>query len=343
MLDSIKKELLRNPENIVDLLQHFEFSNVILRPKYIQCGRDEYSSKKSIVIKLIDNPFLYVKDYPRNICCDIFSYIMNIRNCEFVDVLNVVKYILQISDYYDYFNSKTIFGGFYENIRKKTSNNHNIYDFSILNLYSNNGNLRFLKDNISLETQRYFNIRYDVDSQSIIIPIFDQFGSLMGVKARVNYNVDNGEFKYYYLIPCMMSQTLYGYSQNYKYLVNNTVYIYEAEKSPMQCHTYGIHNCVALGSSTISQKQCQMILELNPKKVVFMHDEGLDFETIERNIKLLKTYSRFSDVEVGYWDSTKDKTIPHKSSASDLGKKKLLHILDTQIATYGDENYEEEL
>ena len=70
----------------------------------------------------------------------------------------------------------------------------------------------------------------------------------------------------------------------------------------LQCYTYGIRNCVALGSGTISKKQCQMILELNPQKVIFMHDTGYELESIERNILMLKTYSRFSEVQIGYWN-----------------------------------------
>ena len=65
----------------------------------------------------------------------------------------------------------------------------------------------------------------------------------------------------------------------------------------MQCHSYGIRNCVALGSGTIGLKQIQMIYELNPKKVVFMHDTGFELESIMRNIDCLKAYSRFSNLE----------------------------------------------
>ena len=148
--------------------------------------------------------------------------------------------------------------------------------------------------------------------------------------------------KYYYLIPCQASQTLYGYSQNYNYLTNNIIYIYEAEKSIMQCFSYGIRNCVALGSGSISRKQVRMLLELNPKKIIFMHDVGYDLENILRNINMVKNYSRFSEVELGYWDFF-DRLYDNKVSASDLGKKELLRIMDTEIKMIGDDEDEEEL
>ena len=80
-------------------------------------GRDESSSKKSIVINLNNNSYLYVHDYARNIQKDIFSYIMEQRKVDFIDVLNEIKHVLGITDYYDFFDNKGIFGGFYEKIR----------------------------------------------------------------------------------------------------------------------------------------------------------------------------------------------------------------------------------
>lgn len=342
MLAEIKKELINHPDKLKEILEHFGYCNVIVRPKYISFGRDQYSSKKSIVIKLENNKYLYVHDYARNVQKDLFTYIGEQRRIEFSEVLSAIKSVLNITDYYDFFGSRGIFGGFYERIRKRNFNKVNTYDESLLDRYIQCGNLRFLRDNISLGTQNFFNIRYDVESQGIVIPIYNQLGQLMGAKVRCNYDVEDGEMKYYYLIPCAMSQTLYGYSQNYNYLVENVVYIFESEKSVMQCHSYGIRNCVALGSGSISNKQVQMIFELNPKKVIFMHDTGFDLENIERNISMIKSYSRFSEIEVGYWNYF-GKGYEDKVSPSDLGNKKLKQIMNEEILMIGDEIDEDEL
>ena len=64
MLEDIKKELLNHPDKLKDVLEHFGYCNIIIREKYMQFGRDEVSSKKSIVIKLKENKFLYVHDMP---------------------------------------------------------------------------------------------------------------------------------------------------------------------------------------------------------------------------------------------------------------------------------------
>ena len=342
MLKEIKKELLDNPEKLEELLEYFNFYNIHIHQSYISFGRAQDTSKKSIVIRLEKNDYLYVTDYARNISKDLFSYISEQRLVDFKDIIGVVRNILGVDDFGLFNESRGIFGGFYEKIRKRNEYSVRTYDESILDKYIPLANKRFVNDNISIAAQQFFGIRYDVESQGIVIPIHNQIGELIGAKVRCNYEVQDGEMKYYYLIPCQASQTLYGYSQNYNYLTNNIIYIYEAEKSVMQCFSYGIRNCVALGSGSISRKQVRMLLELNPKKIIFMHDVGYDLENILRNINMVKNYSRFSEVELGYWDFF-DRLYDNKVSASDLGKKELLRIMDTEIKMIGDDEDEEEL
>lgn len=343
MLTDIKKELINNPDKLKQVLEHYGYQNIINHGKYISFGRDEYSSKKSIVIRLEDNDFIWVKDYARNISQDLFSYIGNQRKVEFVEILNVVKNILGITDYYDFFSRKCVFGGFYERIRKRRGNTIvKTYDKSVLDCYKKCGNARFMRDHISLEAQKKYDIRYDIESQGIVIPIYDQFGQIMGIKCRKNYEDD--DMKYFYLLPCLSTMTLYGFSQNYNSLVDNDIYIYEAEKSVLQCSTYGICNCVSLMSGSISNKQIQMLLECNPRRIIFMHDNLYDIDSIMTNVNKLKGYSRFSNVEIGYWDWTNSKFNKlGKVSPSDLGKKNLEYIIKNEIKMIGEDETEEEI
>lgn len=343
MLEEIKKQLLENPEKLKEVLEYFGYCNIVIRPTYMQFGRDEFSSKKSIVIKLEHNDWLYVHDYARNIQKDIFGYIIEQRKVSFSCVINVVKQVLGIDNFYKSYDHRGIFGGFYDRVRKKSNTVQiNTYPAEVLNQFVQCPNGRFLRDHISIETQQFFDIRYDIESQSIVIPIYTQLGELMGAKARCNYEVEDGEMKYYYHIPCAASQTLYGYAHNYKYLEHNIVYVLEAEKSVMQCHSYGIRNCVALGSGTISKKQVKMLFELNPKQIIFLHDVGYKKEFIMRNIQMIQSYSRFSEVEIGYWDCF-NKNYEDKVSPTDMGKARLMYILRNEIQMIGDDNNREEI
>lgn len=339
MLEDIKKELLKDPERIKELLGQFGYCNIAIRPTYIQFGRDADSSKKSIVIRLENNSYLYVHDYARNINKDIFSYIATQRNLEFVDILNATKKILNITDYYDFFNRKGIFGGFYERIRKRTFTESKIQEESVLNQFEYVPNLRFLRDHISLESQRYFGIRYDIESQGIVIPIRDSLGQLIGVKERFNYKVEDGDIKYFYSISCRCSTTLFGYSQNYQYLVDGTIFIGEAEKFVMQCYSYGYRNALALMSGSLSIQQAKLILSLHPKKVIFLHDQGYEKENILKNIDVLKRYSRFSELDVGYWN-WQEREYPSKVSSTDMGKEVFERIIREEIVMIGDDEDE---
>lgn len=330
MLEEIKNALVNDPDAIKAILEHFDFHNVTLHHSYISFGRSEESSKKAIVINLKNNPWVFVNDYARGINKDIFSYIMNQRQVEFSEVLTEVKNALGVDEYEHLYKKRGIFGGFYERIKQHKRLSVPVYPDSVLNKYVDAPNLRFRRDGITFETQKYFGIRYDTDSQGIVIPIRTQFGELMGIKIRFNKDIQDGELKYFYDIPCSASQTLYGYSQNYSVLTNGDVYIFEAEKSVMQCHSYGIRNAVALGSGTISRKQTQMIYELNPRRIILMHDTGYDEESIKRNLKILKSYSRFSEIDIGYWDYD-DLLYEDKVSASDLGKSELNRIINEEI------------
>lgn len=331
MLAEIKDKLRNNPQYIIDLLERFEFYNITLKGNEIRCGFDEQSNRTSIRLKLTNNYHLFVKDYARDKSYDLVTYIIKVRNVSYAEVMNEIKSILGIEDMYFVNQQRTIFGGFYKNIRKQRGEYQNkIYDDTLLNQYSNIANARFTRDKIDIDTQKHFHIGLDITSQRITIPIRDAFGNLIGVKGRINYDSET-EPKYLYLVPCKMSCTLYGYSENYEYLSNNTVYVYEAEKSVMQSYAYGLRNAVALGSNSLSETQAKLLVELNPQRVVFMLDEGLDMEITHKNIEILKRFAGiFHTIEIGYWNYTKNK-YEAKISPTDLGKVELQRIIDNEI------------
>ena len=330
MINMIKEKLLEEPIKIKELLELYDYHHINIRSAYISFGRSEDSSPKSLVIYLKDNDALIVKDHARNLTLDIFNLLIKQRGVDFKDVIKAAKKIVGIDDYYRPERTCKAFNGFYAKIKNRTKQELKTYDDSILNKYKPYGNLRFLKDGINLAAQRHFNIGYDVESQSITIPIYDEFGRLLGVKCR--RNCDDCEQKYWFDVPCQESMTLYGYSQNYQYLEGETVIIVEAEKSVMQFYSMGYQNVVALGSSSISKKQCQMILSLNPKKVVFMMDRGLDFETIKKNMLALRTYGKMKEFIIQYWVPGAD--VPDKASPSDSGQYKLERALREELVTY---------
>ena len=331
MLTEIKAELLKNTDAIITLFESFDFAHIKPSRKEIRLARDEHGGQ-NISVRLDNNENLIVRDFAKGISRDIISYIIQEKNVDFREVLQAAKKILNLSDDWRPQKQRQLFGGIYSNL---SCRNREIklktYDESVLDKYEQIGNLRFLSDGISLKTQKFFDIRFSVEDNAIILPLHNEMGDLIGVKARVNGEVEDGESKYYYPLPTQVSQTLYGYSKNYSYLYGNDVVVVESEKSVAQGYTFGVRNIVALGSSSVSEKQSKLLLQLCPKRIILAFDEGLKFEQIQRNADVIKSFCSMFETEIWYWDSDQDLDINSKSSPTDMGRDKFEEIMQEQL------------
>lgn len=331
MLSEIKEELLKNPTAIMDLLERFDFAHINLSSKEIRFARDERGGK-NISIRLDNNEQVYVNDFARGVSKDIFAYIVQEKHETFRDVLQAVKKILGLSDDWRPPQRQLLFGGIYQDImRPNREVKLKVYDDAVLDEYERVGNLRFLRDGISLEAQKFFDIRFSVMDNAIIIPVKNEYGELVGAKARINRDPDENESKYYYPIGFPANQVLYGYADNYQYLYEDVVILTEGEKSVMQAWDLGVRNVLALGSNSLSEKQARLVLQLQPKRIVIAMDEGLDFEQTKKNADMIKGLSGMFTPEIWYWDSTMDLDIGAKCSPTDMGKEKFEEIMKEQL------------
>jgi len=331
VLNKIKEQLIEQPEKLVDLLSNFGFEHINHRGSEIRFARD-WQGGSNISIRLKNNPYCCVSDWSRGISTDIISYIIQEKSVHFREVLQAAKKILNLADDWRPQQRRELFGGIYSGllcqnreVKLKT------YDESILNKYERCGNLRFLRDGISLDAQKFFNIRFSVEDNAIILPLHNEFGDLVGVKARINGEPQEGESKYYYPVPTQVSQTLYGYDANYQYLYGNDIIVAESEKAVAQAYTFGVRNIVGIGSSAVSEKQSKLLLQLQPKRIILAFDEGLAFEQIQRNADIIKSHCGIFEVEIWYWDADQDLDIPSKSSMTDLGREKFDEIMGEQL------------
>lgn len=331
MLNTIKETLIEQPEKLRELLEYFGFEHINHRGNEIRFARSD-SGGANISIRLTNNPYCCVSDWSRGISTDIISYIIQEKSVEFREVLQKTKKILNLTDDWRQQQRRELFGGIYSNL---SCRNREIklktYDDSVLNQYETYGNVMFLNDGISLEAQKFWNIRFSVMDNRIIIPIRNEYGQLCGAKGRLNGVPEDDEPKYIYPIPVMSSQLLYGYSENYQYLYGNDIILVESEKSVMQAWDFGVRNIVALGSNNLSEKQTKLLLQLQPKKIIIAMDEGLSFEQTQRNANVIKDLASIFIPEIWYWDSDLDLDIPSKSSMTDLGKEKFEEIMEEQL------------
>lgn len=330
MMAELKRQLRENPEAIRSLLEEFDFEHINIRGNNIRFARNS-SGGQNINIRL-DDEYLNVVDYVRGERADIISYIIKEKNTDFKSVLNAIKRILKLSDDWRPANKKSIFGGIYSKIIYKEHTPQKVYSDDILKEYLQLPNERFRMDKISLNVQSKWKIGYDITTDRITIPIRNEFGQIIGVKGRRNYDTDDEyDPKYLYLTPCRMSSVLYGYSENYSNMYGKTVLVFESEKSVLQCASYGYENAVAIGSSSLSEQQAKLILQLNPEHVIFMLDNNLPLENTKRNIEVLRNVCAMRSLHISYFDWTECLDLGDKCSPSDEGKEILEDILKHYI------------
>ena len=254
--------------------------------RYYTGGFPDSDGSKSFTI-FTDN--LYVDSYTRNIKdqygnSDIISMVMFIKDLYFSNALKWLCDTLGL-DYYDdeteeiplslqltnfLFEMSENIDGDEEEERLSPINEN------ILKTYCKGGNDLFLNDGIDLNTQREFEIGFDLDSERITIPIRDELGTLVGVKGRL-FNREGFGDKYIYLERCSKSKLLYGLYKTIDYIRETGIcVVVESEKSVLALWSKGIKNVVAIGGHILSKKQVEMITRLGINEVVFCFDEDVN-------------------------------------------------------------------
>ena len=332
VFEQIKELLLEKPESIEHILDTFGFDKIRIDHKEIRCAYEQGSNPTAVVIRLQDNENLFVKDYGRNLSLDLINYLVKGKNIPFKDVMNAIKQELHLDSIYNYKKKVGLFGGIYSNISRTNGDiDVKTYPEEILEQYGNTPNLLWLKDGISLETQRQWSVGYDVCSQRITLPIRASSGEIIAIKGRCNYTPDEFEPKYLYLVQGPMSQTLFGYSENYSSLYESDVVVVESEKSVLKMSSWGYNNVVALGSNSLSTTQAKLLMSLNPKSVIFMLDKGLSLDNTKRNADLLKTFCTMRQIKIKYWHWEDNITLDDKCAPCDDTKAEFEYILHNEI------------
>ena len=162
----------------------------------------------------------------------------------------------------------------------------------------------------------------------------------MSIKGRLNGEPGEFEPKYLYLVQGPMSQTLFGYSENYNALYEGNVIVVESEKSVLKLDSWGYNNVVALGSNSLSTTQAKLLMSLNPRRVTFMLDKSLPLENTKRNADLLKTFCTMRQLEIRYWNWEDNITLDEKSAPCDDTKEEFEYIMKNEIEPI--ENLEED-
>jgi len=149
---------------------------------------------------------------------------------------------------------------------------------------------------------------------------------------RINNDIPTN-FKYIPLIAFPKHKYLYGLYENKEHIKNNKVYVFESEKSVLQCDSFGIHECVSLGGNQISTTQVEQLLKLGVSEIVLCMDEGLMKDAIIRDVNTIKNSLFMRDVKIKIMLDKENKYLPKESkcSPSDKGKEIFLKLCNECI------------
>ena len=285
------KEYIVDNNCIETILEELGCGHIRERDGYFTCSNPDGNNTQAVTV--YNNESLITINYTRQLVkhkrvTDIFDLVAFYKDCSFPEALKHVHDILGL-DYYAEHIQPTI-GMQILYILNAERTDDNIEDNEplkpipqeILEYYLPYGNKMWTDEGISLSTQEEFRISYDAQSNYIAIPIFDELGSLVGVKGRYFGVPDEQHLRFVYLEKCNKSRVLYGYWQNKEHIKNHReLIVVESEKSVLKLAEYGHRNVVATMGKTISRYQVELIVRTGCIPI-FAFDKDVEMEELEK-------------------------------------------------------------
>lgn len=320
MKSSDLKEYIIEQDVIVTILEDLGCRHIKKHDGYYTCSNPDGNNSQAVTVYI--NDYLTCVNYTRNIAqnktsTDIFDLISYYKDCTFAEALRYVHELLGL----DYYQEKEEVCESLQIIRFLKDMHSDVDDNddsplkpiseNVLNYYLPYGSKMWEDSNVSLITQRFFELSFDPYTNSIAIPIRDEVGSLIAVKARrLEYNPELGESKFFFLEPGAKSQVLYGLYQNSKLIqTQGVVYVGESEKFVHQLYDIGYYG-VSTGGSKVSKRQVEMLTRLGVK-ICFCFDKDIDEETLKNIANMfIDGVSIFAVID-------KDNILDDKQSPSD--------------------------
>lgn len=330
----MKEYLKNNPEQIEKILSYYNYHSINITDKEIRFAKIGGDNPSGCRIKLNDN--LSATDFTTSYNGDLFGLIATHTGLTYREVLKTITTMLgkKIEGNYQS-EEKSLFDGFFDSLYVPYESEEEVtYDESVLEEYNSGYKWfkRFADDGILPSSQVKFKIGFDEESNRITIPWRDYYGRLIGCMGRIDNDIPTN-FKYIPLIPFPKHKYLYGLYENKEHIKNNKVYVFESEKSVLQCDSFGVHECVSLGGNQISTTQVEQLLKLGVSEIILCMDEGLMKDAIIRDVGTIKNSLFMRDVKIKIMLDKENKYMKKgsKVSPSDQGKEIFEKLCDECI------------
>lgn len=345
-VEAISDKLKNDPDLIIKVLVHlgFDEDRIHYDPRknciYAPRPYDDADNPKGFLLYTDSLRWMYTTRAGKG---NLFSLAMELKEWSFPQALSGISKWIGIKDS----NIQIIlpFGGFFKRLIKDFDDYDEplpAYSESALPP-SNSISYQFLKDGISLQVQERWGVRYDHETDAILIPIIDQYGHLVGCKSRNNDPHCDHNHRWWAYLEYNKNNVLFGVYQNYMNIMKkDKVIVLESEKAPMQAESFGVNCCTAIGGHIISRSQARQIRSLGVKDIILAFDEGIDEEDILAQCQQLSTNTPFYTPQISYIFDRENKYLPKgsKCAPTDLGKKVLKGLMKDCLFKY-EENKDE--
>ena len=266
----------------------------------------------------------------------LFDFVMTMNDCTFAESVQFLEEYFHIG-----INFQRGFGRpkrekieIKPYVKKEVDFNEQLpqYDDNILNTFINFHAVEWLEEGISHETMDKYGIKYDIETQGVVIPHYDKDSRLVGIRERNldKRQIDMGRkyvpytsFTHRKTYKHPLGKNLYGINFN-KEAINKfkKCIIFEAEKSVLKMDTvYGNNNpSVSVGGSSISEYQLNL-LKTNGCEKVYLAFDREDGEKWESKLdKICQRIVNFG-LECYVIEDKEGKYLDLKSSPIDHGKE----------------------
>lgn len=286
-IEILKEHILEN-NFIHTILEELGCHHIKKKDGYFQCANPDGDNTTAVCV--YENTNLTTINYTRdisngkNIHTDLISLVEFYKNESFPYAVKWICDVLDI-DYYSNLN---------ENLPKSLQLTKLLVEMQsidtdietekplkpipekILSYFDPYINDMFYEDGVGYDTQVEFEIGYDEFTNRITIPIRDDLGNLVGIKARYFYRqVPEDEQKFIYIEKCARSQILYGLYKTINFIKKaQRVFVVEAEKGVQQLYDKGYFEAVATGGSKISKSQIDKLTRLCVP-IIFVFDKDI--------------------------------------------------------------------
>lgn len=315
----LQDKIRAHPEKIIDVIEHLGYRNIRDKNTYYNANNPDGDAIALVVYK---ESLRYV-NYTRNHEGSLISLVQHDKNCSFSQALNYIAKWTGIKT--NNIQIKPPFGGFYKTLISEQNGNIQElppYDWQRLPEAGSYSKM-WIEQGVSLWTQKEFGIRYDHETNGIIIPECSIDGSLVGAKWRnCDPNCEMNERWNMYL-RFNQSHNLYGLNRNYEEISKkHKVIIFEAEKSTLHLYDWGCCLGCSVNGHHISETQKKILQSLMCDEITIAFDKDICEEEVRFESKKLLLDNPVCKNRVSYiYDSNNLLGIDTKNSPTDCGKE----------------------